>query len=354
MTRTSRYLRHPRGNRTKEEPANRLVLAQSKSYGAIPPYFDTGQDGEKVEFLLLPHDIISNANSSRIELKINLCLVLLVVLGGFYVGNHLWNLPGLQEIFSKKRRNAIPWTVSSSERPSLVYSTASIRTPTITHAGATSSSSSSANNSDEKAHGGDKDGDESASTISVLVVYVDDDEGQRLMAEHVSRGAMGVPRTDVVTVPVSDASFRQVLDADGIILGSSVENGNTHPAMQGWINESWDARHDLSDKVGATFVTEEGTMNKLLQAMMIFRMAVVGGDAWTSAFGASAITAEYPFSNQPAPGENRGDEDDVRFFPEDCYRSPDTVIHPMFLAKARGLGARLATVAHKLNSACPS
>jgi hypothetical protein len=45
-----------------------------------------------------------------------------------------------------------------------------------------------------------------------------------------------------------------------VILGSSVENGNTHPMLQASINnEQLDIRYDLREKVGGTaFVTAGG------------------------------------------------------------------------------------------------
>jgi hypothetical protein len=183
--------------------------------------------------------------------------------------------------------------------------------------------------------------------VVVLIVYVPDDEGQLMMASKVAEGAKSVDNTVVISEPVSIASFQQVLEADAIILGSSVENANTHPLIQAWIND-WDIRRDLSGKVGGAFVTaggisagEESTLHSLTRAMLIFRMIVVGGNTWTSAFGASAVVGEPPFT------AIKGKRDNLDF-PEVCYEDPDEVIHPMFLAKAYGLGVRVATVTNQL------
>ena len=85
----------------------------------------------------------------------------------------------------------------------------------------------------------------------------------------------------------------------------------------------------LKYKLGAVFVTsggmssgEELTMVNMLHSMMIFGLITVGGDSWTSAFGASAITAEPPF----AAG----------------------LTNEVFLNKAEGLGRRVATLSKKL------
>ena len=117
--------------------------------------------------------------------------------------------------------------------------------------------------------------------LLVLIVYVPDDEGPLLMASKVAKGVKSVSNANVITEPVSNASFEQVLEADAIILGSSVENGNTHPLLQGWINEHWDLRRDLSKKVGAAFVAaggisagQESTLHSLTRALMIFRMII--------------------------------------------------------------------------------
>ena len=187
------------------------------------------------------------------------------------------------------------------------------------------------------------------STVSVLIVYgPHDDEAQQLMANHVAKGAYSVENTIVIQESVANASFDQVLQSDAVILGSSVENANTHPEVQAWLNNQWDMRHDLSSKVGGAFVTaggisagEEGTLQRLLESMMIFQMIIVGGNNWKAAFGASAITAEAPFSSLDANGGNLD-------FPEMCYLLPGQRIHEEFLSKAYGLGRRVAIVSHKL------
>ena len=155
------------------------------------------------------------------------------------------------------------------------------------------------------------------------------------------------------------------MSSDAVIIGAPVENSNTHHLVQQWINEQWifsssNARYDLSSKIGAAFVTaggisagEEGTMLHLLQSMMIFRMIVVGGNDWTSSFGASAITHEEPFGVfDPSRQEDS-------FFPSECYDDDrrSGLIHPKFLARAYGLGIRVATVTQNFkygtNNSCP-
>jgi NAD(P)H dehydrogenase (quinone) len=194
--------------------------------------------------------------------------------------------------------------------------------------------------------------DVNGTKTAVLIVYIPDDEGQLVMAHRVSDGVKSVVNTTVILESTTTASFDQVLEADAIILGSSVENGNTHPLLQTWINEQWNIRYDLRSKVGGAFVTaggmsagEEGALLSLIRAMLVFRMIVVGGDSWTAAFGASAVTAEGPFTSFEVASQ-----DDEMEFAEVCYQNNDEIIHPIFLNKAYGLGVRVASVASRLRT----
>ncbi len=117
--------------------------------------------------------------------------------------------------------------------------------------------------------------------------------------------------------------------------------------MQTWIN-SWDFRSDLSEKIGAAFVTaggisagEELVMTSLHHSMMIFQMIIVGGNDWTAALGASAITEEDPFvelhptSREPHPSSTN----ESSTFQDRWHRH--------FLNKAYGLGRRVTRVTRK-------
>jgi multimeric flavodoxin WrbA len=114
---------------------------------------------------------------------------------------------------------------------------------------------------------------------------------------------------------------------------------------------TWSLKQDLSYKVGAVFVTsggisagEELTMVNLLHSLMIFRMIIVGGERWTSAFGASAVIGEGPFTSQ------HDSEKVKKMFPSICYPTNPNGIHEMFQEKAIGLGERVALVASKIST----
>lgn len=144
----------------------------------------------------------------------------------------------------------------------------------------------------------------------------------------------------------SNLTFLDVMDADAIIIGSPVYNGNIHPDVQNWINY-WHIDADLSNKFGGAFVTAgglhagaDGTIMSILRSMMVFQMMAVGGDSWTSPFGVAATMYEDPF----------GDVQRSEFFNKSCYfteqqgRQGEHLVHPYFLSKARGLGERIANV----------
>jgi NAD(P)H dehydrogenase (quinone) len=170
-------------------------------------------------------------------------------------------------------------------------------------------------------------------SIHVLIVFQSMEGHTRAMAEAVAEGAKSVAGTEVrlrtadAADPVADVTW-----ADAVILGSPVHNANVTPDMQRFINQWPFEGGVLRDKIGAAFVTaggisagEELTLVNLLHSMMIFGMIVVGGDEWTSAFGASAITAEVPFS-----GGARG------------------AITDHFRSKGFRLGARVARLAGRM------
>eukprot|EP00542_Grammatophora_oceanica_P020098 CAMPEP_0194028764 /NCGR_PEP_ID=MMETSP0009_2-20130614/2661_1 /TAXON_ID=210454 /ORGANISM="Grammatophora oceanica, Strain CCMP 410" /LENGTH=255 /DNA_ID=CAMNT_0038668251 /DNA_START=1 /DNA_END=768 /DNA_ORIENTATION=- len=178
----------------------------------------------------------------------------------------------------------------------------------------------------------------------VLVVYgPSDDAWQQLMAKTIGQGieqaaADGSSAVTYRIQSIDNTTFAQVLQADGIILGASVENANVHHKVQEWINTQWDIEGDLTQKVGSAFVTaggisagQESSLLSLLRSMLIFNMIVVGGDTWTEPFGASAITYEGRPYGKAAQGSSK-----------------PPLIDSLFLDKARGLGERVAKVVARL------
>mmetsp|Transcript_35903 Transcript_35903/g.62984 ORF Transcript_35903/g.62984 Transcript_35903/m.62984 type:complete len:295 (-) Transcript_35903:107-991(-) len=144
----------------------------------------------------------------------------------------------------------------------------------------------------------------------------------------------------------SNITFLDVIDADAVIIGSPVYNGNVHPDVQNWINY-WHIDADLSNKFGGAFATAggihagaDGTIMSILRSMMVFQMMAVGGDSWTSPFGAVATMYEDPFGDT----QRTGYFDTSCYYTEDNGRNGEHLVHPYFLRKAYGLGERIANV----------
>jgi len=166
-------------------------------------------------------------------------------------------------------------------------------------------------------------------TKNVLIAYYSKTANTQTLAEEVAKGAQSIPGVQVVLKNITQTTTKDLLDADAIIIGSPVYNANIAPEvvqfMSAWPFEG----NPLKDKIGAAFVTaggisagEELAQVNLLHSMLIFGMIVVGGDEWTSAFGASAITNEGIFKTEK--------------------------LDNLFLHKGFNLGKRVATIALKM------
>ena len=133
----------------------------------------------------------------------------------------------------------------------------------------------------------------------VLVAYYSERGHTKELAEAVSVGAGKESEVTVVLRSVKDATTKDILAADAIIVGSPVFNGAVAPQVQEFIN-SWPFKDaPLKDKIGGAFATgggisagEEFVQMNILRSMLVFGMIVAGGPDWTTAFGASAVTGE--------------------------------------------------------------
>ena len=166
-------------------------------------------------------------------------------------------------------------------------------------------------------------------TKNLLIAYYSKTAHTQSLAEEVAKGAQSIPGVQVVLKSIAQTTTKDLLDADAIIIGSPVYNANLAPEVVQFISTWPFEGNPLKDKIGAAFVTaggmsagEELAQVNLLHSMFIFGMIVVGGDDWTSAFGASAITNESVFKT--------GQLDNI------------------FLQKGFTLGKRVASIAKKM------
>jgi NAD(P)H dehydrogenase (quinone) len=157
----------------------------------------------------------------------------------------------------------------------------------------------------------------------VLITYYSPSGSTKQLAEAIGEGARSVEGVEVVVLPIAEVTQQQLIDAQAILVGSPVYNGNIAPVVQEFIN-SWPFEgRPMKGKLGAAFVTgggisigEEGVMLDILRTMLIQGMIVLGGEEVEAAFGASAITGEGPFKGEK--------------------------LDPIFLTKGVGLGKRVA------------
>ncbi len=167
-------------------------------------------------------------------------------------------------------------------------------------------------------------------TKNILIAYYSKTAHTQSLAEEVAKGAQSIPGVQVILKRIDQTTTKDLLDADAIIIGSPVYNANLAPEVVQFMSTWPFEGNPLKDKIGAGFVTaggisagEELAQVNLLHSMLIFGMIMVGGDDWTSPFGASAITNEGIFKT--------GQLDNL------------------FLQKGFNLGKRVATIAKKMN-----
>jgi len=161
--------------------------------------------------------------------------------------------------------------------------------------------------------------------VRILVVYYSRRGNTKRLAEEVASGAQSVAGTLVHLKRIEEVVAADLLEADGLAVGSPVYFGTMAAAVKTFF-EDWQFRFDfypsrpLRGKVGAVFVTggqgaggRELAMLGMLAAMLHQWMIVLSGE---SPIGASAAT-------------------EIKPIPLDQHE----------LAEARALGRRLAEVA---------
>jgi len=164
---------------------------------------------------------------------------------------------------------------------------------------------------------------------NILITYYSKTAHTQSLAEKVAKGASSIPGVQVVLKKIDQTTTKDLLNADAIIVGSPVYNANIAPEVVQFMSNWPFEGNPLKNVIGAAFVTaggisagEELSQVNILQSMLVFGMIVVGGNDWTSAFGASAITNEGVFKTAQ--------------------------LDKIFLQKGFSLGMRVATIAKKM------
>ncbi len=116
----------------------------------------------------------------------------------------------------------------------------------------------------------------------VLVTYFSQGGNTEKLAEAVAKGVKD-EGCAVSLKAVTEVSNNDLLEADGIIVGSPVYFGSMSAEVKKMFDVSVSIRRQLKNKVGAAFTTaghhtggKETTILSILQAMLIHQMIIVG------------------------------------------------------------------------------
>jgi NAD(P)H dehydrogenase (quinone) len=129
----------------------------------------------------------------------------------------------------------------------------------------------------------------------ILVVYHSKTGHTEKMAFAVAEGAKQVKGIDVVVRKVDETSNEDLLNADGIIVGSPTYYGQMSWKVKKLLDKSVKIHGKLEGKVGAVFTSSGGivsgaetTLLSILCAMLIHGM-IIQGRAETKHYGAASV-----------------------------------------------------------------
>ncbi len=132
--------------------------------------------------------------------------------------------------------------------------------------------------------------------MKILIVYYSRTGNTQKMAEAVKYG-VEEEGLEAVLKCVAEASLDDLIEADGIILGSPTYYGNMAAEIKRFIDDSVKYHGKLAGKVGGAFTSSglagggnETTLMALIQAMLIHGM-VVQGTTRRDHYGPVAVNA---------------------------------------------------------------
>jgi NAD(P)H dehydrogenase (quinone) len=129
---------------------------------------------------------------------------------------------------------------------------------------------------------------------AVLIVYHSKSGNTQEMAETVKEGVQS-EGVKAVMKKVNQATLKDLLNADGIILGSPTYYGTMAGEMKAFLDRSVQIHGKLEGKVGATFSSGGGlgggvetTALDMAKSLLIHGM-IIQGDPWGSHYGTVSI-----------------------------------------------------------------
>lgn len=117
----------------------------------------------------------------------------------------------------------------------------------------------------------------------VLVVYYSRSGNTKKMAEFVAQGVENVKDVDVELKAVRETQVEELLDADGVIIGSPTYYGSMASPIKKFIDDSIKFHGRLEGKVGGAFSSSgnigggnETTIMDILKSLLIHGMIIQG------------------------------------------------------------------------------
>jgi len=131
----------------------------------------------------------------------------------------------------------------------------------------------------------------------ILVVYDSKTGHTEKMALAVAKGAKQIKGVEVEVKRVTKTNIKDLVEADGIILGSPTYYGLVSARLKTLIDKSVKVHGKLEGKVGAAFTNSGGTASgaettllSIVQAMLVHGM-IVQGRANNKHYGAATVGA---------------------------------------------------------------
>jgi NAD(P)H dehydrogenase (quinone) len=129
----------------------------------------------------------------------------------------------------------------------------------------------------------------------ILIVYDSRTGNTEKMAFAIAEGAKQVEDVEVVLKKVDEAKIEDLLDADGIIVGSPTYYGQMSGKVKTFFDDSVEIHGKLAGKVGAAFTSAGGTASgaettllSILKALLVHGM-IIQGRADDKHYGAAAV-----------------------------------------------------------------
>ena len=129
----------------------------------------------------------------------------------------------------------------------------------------------------------------------ILIVYDSRTGNTEKMAMAVAEGAEKMKNVEVVVKKAEETKAEDLVDADGIIMGSPTYYGGMSGRLKTLIDESVKVHGELDGKVGGAFTSSGGiasgaetTLLSIVQAMLVHGM-IIQGRLDEKHYGAAAV-----------------------------------------------------------------